>query len=331
MDENRKELYEKIEEMRQSKLIVYVTSDRIDFGAQISDDAVNYILKHLDTIGKVDKISLYLYTLGGDILAAWNIVNLIRQFCSELEIIVPWKARSAGTLMCLGANNIIMTKQATLGPIGPSYSSNDMYINVEEVQGFLELAKNELNIKDDIALSNIFNILAEKINPLVLGRVYRGRNQIRMLARKLLKKQVKDEANIERIISFLCSESGSHNYTIDRIEAGELGLNIEKPSDDLYNLIKNIHNSISDELGLSKPYNLKSYFDNNIQKEDFIKRIIIESIDTGSFYYIYGRKINKNNNTMNPEMPMVERNDNNYSYYEGWISDIELGKINNHS
>lgn len=200
---------------------------------------------------------------------------------------------------------------------------------MEEVQGFLELAKNELNIKDDIALSNIFNVLTEKTNPLVLGRVYRGRNQIRMLARKLLKKQVKDEANIERIISFLCSESGSHNYTIDRIEADELGLNIEVPSVDLYKLIKNVHNSISDELGLSKPYNLEYYFDNNTNKEDFIKRIIIESIDTGSFYYISGWKINENNNTMNPAIPMVERNDNNYSYYNGWISDSELNKINN--
>lgn len=128
MDKNRKELYEKIEEMRKSKLIVYVTSDRVDYEASISDDAVNYILEHLDKIGKIDKISMYLYTLGGDTLAAWNIVNLIRQFCNELEIIVPWKARSAGTLMCLGADKIIMTKQATLGPIDPSFSSNDIYI-----------------------------------------------------------------------------------------------------------------------------------------------------------------------------------------------------------
>jgi hypothetical protein len=38
----------------------------------------------------------------------------------ELAIVVPQKARSAGTLMCRGAERIITTKQATLGPIDPS-------------------------------------------------------------------------------------------------------------------------------------------------------------------------------------------------------------------
>ena len=58
-----------------------------------------------------------MYTRGGNTLAGWSIINLIRQFCDELEIIIPSKAHSTGTLMALGANSIIMTKQATLGPI----------------------------------------------------------------------------------------------------------------------------------------------------------------------------------------------------------------------
>ena len=45
---------------------------------------------------------------------------MLRMFCDELEIIVPARARSAGTLMCLGADAVVMTKQATLGPIDPS-------------------------------------------------------------------------------------------------------------------------------------------------------------------------------------------------------------------
>ena len=44
---------------------------------------------------------------------------------------------------------------------------------------------------------------------------------------------VKDK-DIDEIISFLTSESGSHDYTIYRDEArDELGLNIEKPDDEL--------------------------------------------------------------------------------------------------
>ena len=331
MDKNRKELYEKIEELRESKLLVYVTSDRKDYGAEINDDAINYISKHLDNIGNVNKISLYLYTLGGDVLAAWNIVNLIRQFCNELEIIVPWKARSAGTLMCLGANNIIMTKQATLGPIDPSIIN----INVEEVQGFLELAKNELNIKDDIALSNIYNVLANQIHPLLLGKAYRTRSQIQMLARKLLKYQLKDDTKINNIISFLCSESGSHDYTINSKEAkDDLCLNIIEPNDDLYKLIKEIHSSISEELGLSNPYNIKLPFITNIKEENIIiKKIIIESMNTDSDYYIYVRiRKGVEDTRLQGKEPMTDKSDiGDYINYQRWISRYELDKMNNYS
>lgn len=120
MYSDRKKFYEKIERERNSKVIAYVTGDRPGMEAQIGADAPDIFLEHLDAIGKVEKISLVLYTCGGNTLAAWNIVNLFREFCDKLEIIVPNKCRSSGTLMALGANSIIMTKQATLGPIDPS-------------------------------------------------------------------------------------------------------------------------------------------------------------------------------------------------------------------
>ncbi|MCB2295730.1 hypothetical protein LGK95_19840 [Clostridium algoriphilum] len=52
------------------------------------------------------KISLILYTRCGNTLVGWSIVNLIRQFCDEFEVIVPSKALSTGTLICLGSNSI---------------------------------------------------------------------------------------------------------------------------------------------------------------------------------------------------------------------------------
>ena len=273
------------------KLLVYVTGDKAGWETQIANDATDYISDQLDKIGVVEKISLLLFTNGGSTLAGWNIVNLIRQFCDDFEIIVPSKARSTGTLMCLGANRIIMTKQATLGPIDPSVNTPlnptvpnagpqaRVPVSVEAIKGFLELAKHELNLKDDKALADIFNVLADKVHPLVLGEVYRAIGQIQMLARKLLVNQVKDESKIEKIISFLCSESGSHDYTINRREAkNELGLNVEKPSDSLYDLINRTYMSIREELQLRTSFNPESYLGADSSKEYTIKRTLIESL-----------------------------------------------------
>jgi len=82
---------------------------------QIHQEVLDMFADHLDAPFPAKKISLILYTRGGDTLAAWNLVNLIRMYCDKLEVIVPSKARSSGTLICLGADTIVMTKQATLG------------------------------------------------------------------------------------------------------------------------------------------------------------------------------------------------------------------------
>ncbi|MCY4324571.1 MAG: serine protease, partial [Betaproteobacteria bacterium] len=120
----RKALIESLQKERGTKAIVYVTSHRKGASAQIAGSAVDVFVDHLDDIlddiGPNGRISLILQTRGGETPAAWRLVNLIRMFCDELEVITPHECMSAGTLIALGADRIVMTKQATLGPIDPS-------------------------------------------------------------------------------------------------------------------------------------------------------------------------------------------------------------------
>ena len=156
MRAQRLQMYHDLEARRGSKLIVYVTGDRPGMETQIHPEVVDYFVHHLDLIGVTKKITLYLYTRGGQTLAAWSIVNLLRQFCDELEVIVPSKARSAGTLICLGADRVVMTKQATLGPIDPSVNGplnpqapgggpqSRVSVSVEDVNGFIDFARDSV-------------------------------------------------------------------------------------------------------------------------------------------------------------------------------------------
>ena len=82
---NRLDLYKELENSLNTKVITYVTSDRKGFETQIAQDVIDLFINHLDKIGVVPKISLYLYTRGGDTAAAWNIINLLRQYCDELQ------------------------------------------------------------------------------------------------------------------------------------------------------------------------------------------------------------------------------------------------------
>ena len=262
----RQELYQRIEADRKTKVLSFVTSDRAGMETAIAQDCVDQFVDLLEKIGPTERISLILHTNGGQTLAAWRLVNLIRMFCDDLEVMIPLKALSAGTLISIGADRVIMTKQAALGPIDPSVNNplnpqvtiggqpKHVPVSVESVRGYLAVARDELKVNGEQALSSILLNLTNHIHPLVLGEIFRTQTQIRFLARKLLPRQVGDNEKIKSIIDFLCADSGSHDYTIDRREAAGLGLNIEKPSDALYKLLRQIHLSYVAELNLLEPY-----------------------------------------------------------------------------
>ena len=69
-------------------------------------------------------------------------------------------------------------------------------------------------------MAYVITVLSQNVHPLVLGSVFRARAHIRMLAKSLLEKHMgninKNNARIEKIVRFLCSDSGSHDYTINR-------------------------------------------------------------------------------------------------------------------
>ncbi|HDZ2780257.1 serine protease [Klebsiella variicola] len=295
---NRKDLYGRLEEMRGSKVICFVTGDKPGMETQIHSDVFDYFVNHLDILGVVPKISLFMYTRGGDTLTAWSLINLIRQFCDELEVIIPSKCLSAGTIMSLGANSIIMTKQATLGPIDPSITTQlnpsvvingqeiKLPVSVEDIKGYLALATDELKITDQESLAQLLLSLGEKVHPLVLGKVYRSKSQIQMLASKLLSYQIDDPEQITKIVSFLCSDSGSHDYTISRREAeNELGLNIEKPGQELYELIKEIYEDIKEELKLGEPFVPAAFLGQSQEAAYSLPRVLVEAKESCSYQF----------------------------------------------
>ncbi len=298
MYQDRIDLYKNIEDIRGSKLLTYVTGDRRDMQKYITEEVLDFFLDHLDIIGTVPKITLYLYTRGGDTLAAWSIANLIKQFCSEFEVLIPSKAHSSGTLICLGASTLVMTKQATIGPIDPVINTPlnpeipgrpphiRFPVSVEAMNGFIKLAK-QTGPDTSEYLTTALSLLASSVHPLVLGQGYRTRGQIRMLGGRLLSSHVDDKQKIEDILDLLCSESGSHDYTIYRREAREdLGLNIETPSDNLYDVMKLVYNDIADELKLRDPFDVGLYLGKYDHRSYSFTRGLVESVAGGSHRFI---------------------------------------------
>lgn len=323
----RRPLYEHIEQQRETKVVSYITGDRRGAETQIGADCIDLFVDVLDEIGPTKRISLLLHTNGGNTAAAWRLVNLIKTFCDELEVLIPYKAMSAGTLISLGAHRIVMTKQAALGPIDPSLThalgpqvpnGNQLAripVSVEAVRGYLDAAQQDLAIKGDKVLGSILNELSNKVHPLVLGEIFRSRAQIRFLAEKLLNEHVNDAAKRKEIIDFLCADSGSHDYTINRREGLALGLNIEKPSAEFYLQLKNIHKSYSAQMKLTEPFVPNIEVRPNMTSQYQMVRGIIESAGSGSFGFVSEGQLSRQ--TIQTQQGQQEQIEDRRSF-EGW-------------
>jgi hypothetical protein len=264
----RKGLIKDLEKLRSSKVVCYVTGDRNPFTTKIADDVVPLFEKHLRTVGRSRILSLFLYTRGGDMLAPLRIVKLLRNYCETLEIVVPYHAHSAGTLIALGANRIVMGKMGELSPTDPTTGhpfnpqnpqnpQQKMEISVEDVSSYFLLAKERAGIRDQDMVA-VFGQLADKLHPLALGNIYRGYRMARTLSEKLLNLHMKpkrDEKKIQRIVDHLTGLISIHGYPITRDEAKGLGLNIEFASGEVEEAIWSIYESYAQEMELGKPYN----------------------------------------------------------------------------
>src|SRR3990167_3639049 len=262
---NKKELIEAIEKKRDSILVTYITGDRPPFNTRIAGDVVPLLSKQLEKFGKCKKVSLFLYTSGGDMLAPIRIVKLIRNHCDEFEVLVPYKAHSAGTLICLGADTIVMGKLGELSPVDPSTGhpfnpqnpanpQQRLPVSVEDLNSYLLFAKEKAGVKEDQMIDS-YKLLVEKLHPLSIGNAYRAYRMAKMVSERLLWLHMdKNDEKIKKIVKEMTGDITIHAYPIDRDEATELGLKIEKATNGVDKTMRELYDIYADEMKLGQPF-----------------------------------------------------------------------------
>lgn len=301
---NTQEIIKKIGQKRDSRVITYITSDRQGpVNARVAMDIIPIISSQLRKIGKQEKIDLVLYSAGGDTMVPWRLVSMIREYCDQFSVIIPYKAHSAATMISLGADEIVMSDMSELSPIDPSTanvfnpvdpqnSQNRVPISVEDVMAYFDLAKNKFGIKSDTELTEIFKKFVEanpSIHPLALGNVNRTHNLIKILAKRLLKshKEPMKEEEIEKVIEFLTEKLYSHQYFIGRKEAkDDLGIKTVVNADtELAMLMTEIYEEYANEMKTRQVWNPEMELgENQAMNRKAYKIAFVESAEISNFF-----------------------------------------------
>jgi hypothetical protein len=192
-----------------------------------------------DTLRKNDLsagLALMISSPGGDGLSAERIVNLCRKYSGTGEYwsIVPGKAKSAATMVCLGSSKVMMGPTSELGPVDPQilqfasgswqyYSAyyllesyHDLFDNAIATKGHLEPFVQQLSNYDprDVREWQASIELSTDI-------------AVRSLASGMLKGVGSDEIRTKIAPLLTPQRTKTHGRPIYSKEAASLGLNIE--------------------------------------------------------------------------------------------------------
>lgn len=212
-----------------------------------------------------DVLDVVLQTPGGDIDAAFAIAKILRKRAKRLNMIIPLFAKSAGTLMCLVGDEILMNDLSELGPLDsqiPETQEGEALKHVSALNGFkaleqvqlhsietldittkLLLEKSGMKMSEAIQLATEFSgktsgTLYAKLDPIKIGEYARAleigeRYGILILTRYMGWKY--DDA--EKTIKILVKQYPSHGFVIDIEELVSLGLPASQIEDELFSTI----------------------------------------------------------------------------------------------
>jgi hypothetical protein len=159
----RKKQLQRIAAIRQRDVLVFAA----DLNKEVPLTAVGYvdILPISDQLSnlKGTKLDLILETPGGSGEAAEDIVQLLRGRYDDLAVIVPGWAKSAGTIMAMAANEIVLGPTSAFGPIDAQLSWQGKRFSADALLEGMEKIKKE--VTDTGVLNKAYIPILQGISP----------------------------------------------------------------------------------------------------------------------------------------------------------------------
>lgn len=179
---------------------------------------------------------LILHTPGGLAEAAQTIVDYLRSKYSSVDVLVPTYAMSAGTMIALGCDRIIMGRQSQLGPTDPQLIVGNRSFSAHSIVEQFEDAKAE--ITKFPVLAHAWVPILRSYGPALLQEARKsityGQELVRIwLEKYMLLDRPDAKQQAKRVADFFGgNKHGSHGRRIDRDEARGQNLVVVDLEDD---------------------------------------------------------------------------------------------------
>jgi hypothetical protein len=252
----------KWEKREKSRLFGLITTGQPLSLREIDRGLVFRIRNECKKCAPIKRLDVLLESGGGDPDAAYLIITCLKAKCDELRIFIPNWAKSAATLLCLGADEIWMSDTAELGPLDaqiqdPRAPQEGRVSALEQFRAMDYLKRYSFQMLDtyvnllldrvptmrlkemlDEATPFVTQLMASlygQVDPMHFGASYRALDIAIEYGRRIMARHQGDKTSedVIRILNELTWQYPSHSFVIDHIEAKELGFNVKKLTGEL--------------------------------------------------------------------------------------------------
>lgn len=228
----------KISERRKGRNVIFYASAFLQkpqapqTHLQITHEDLNGFMSTLYGMDWTKGLTLLLHTPGGLPNAAQSIVEYLHQKFGYIEVIVPVMAMSAGTMISLAANRIIMGRQSQLGPIDPQMQIHGRFVSAQSIVDQFEEAKKQ--VKEDPTVAPVWFPILQSIGPALLKEAENAVNYSKSIVKDWLLTRMFAEASdkeqrAQKVAEFFGNTSVhlSHGRRIGKEEARSNGVIVE--------------------------------------------------------------------------------------------------------
>lgn len=186
---------------------------------------------------KYENLAIILESGGGQLDASVKLVNICRQYSEDLEVYVPYYAKSAATVIALSADALYVGRAGELGPVDPQIShpiQDDMFIQALSIKDAVDF------IEEDVSDEVIKEKLVDQLDTYWIGASQRAIDQSEEYLNDVIEE---GDGNFARE---LVENYKDHGYPIDRSRCDDLGIPIEEEDPEIEKKLYDVHEAAVD-------------------------------------------------------------------------------------
>lgn len=216
-------------------------------GIEVNDSDKNGFMATIHQLDRSKGLDLIVHTPGGDVAATESLVDYLRgMFGTDIRVIVPHLAMSAGTMIALSAKEVLMGKHSSLGPIDPQIHGVPAH-GIKE-----EFDRAVAEISADPARIHVWQPIIAKYSPTLIGECEKAIDWANKMVKAWLETGMfEGEAEASDLADKVLNELADHALTLSHSrhisaqKALDLGIKVEMLEDqqDLQEAVLSVHHA----------------------------------------------------------------------------------------